>query len=66
MKQNLWVWTELTEQKMPDRKAGDAVPKEYLTEGSNEYCPPSSWIKKGYVERIQMQQTNIYDYLGGR
>lgn len=52
MKLNKWVWTELTEQLKPDRKAGDSVPLGYLTEGYNEYFPHPNWIKKGYVKKI--------------
>lgn len=53
MKNNPWVWTELTESLKPDRKAGDPVPLGYLTEGATEYFPYASWIKKNYVERIK-------------
>ncbi|AXF39453.1 hypothetical protein KMC73_gp36 [Paenibacillus phage Wanderer] len=39
MKPNPWVWTKLSESKMPDRKAGASVPIGYLTEGNEEYFP---------------------------
>ncbi|MFJ6415039.1 hypothetical protein ACIQLG_19860 [Terribacillus saccharophilus] len=63
MKLNLWVWSELTQKKKPNRKAGDAVPIGYLIEGATEYHPPHSWIQKGYVEKVEMKQTTIFDYL---
>lgn len=50
-KANKWVWTELAESLKPDRKAGQAVPIEYLSEGAIEYHPPGAWIKKDYVRR---------------
>ncbi|MFB1100874.1 hypothetical protein [Terribacillus sp. JSM ZJ617] len=66
MKQNLWVWTELTQQKKPNRKAGDAVPIGYLIEGTTEYHPPASWIQKNYVMKVEMEQTTIFDFMDGR
>jgi hypothetical protein len=52
MKQNNWIWTKLTESIKPERKAGSPVPTGYLIEGYTEWFPRSSWIKKGYVERV--------------
>jgi hypothetical protein len=51
IKNNPWVWTELTESLKPERKAGDSVPTGYLTEGHKEYYPYQTWIQKGYVTR---------------
>ncbi|WP_342495714.1 hypothetical protein MHB69_14570 [Bacillus sp. FSL K6-0994] len=51
-KQNNWVWTKLTEKKHPDRKAGTPVHTAYMREGDTEYHPHSSWIDKGYIERV--------------
>ncbi|MDR9792699.1 hypothetical protein Q8A72_06880 [Aeribacillus pallidus] len=50
-KSNPWVWTELAEEKKPDRKSGETVPTGFLTEGATEYFPRQSWIEKGYVKR---------------
>lgn len=61
MKPNPWVWTEIAEQKKPDRKAGTKVDKRFLTEGFKEYRPYPAWIKSGYVRKEQ--QTDIFDFI---
>jgi hypothetical protein len=53
---NPWLWTELTEQKKPDRKAGTPVPLGYMSQGADgSYSPYSSWVKKGYVRKVEAQ-----------
>jgi hypothetical protein len=51
-KTNNWVWTELAESKIPDRKAGETVPVGFLMEGHSEYYPYSAWVKSGYVKEV--------------
>ena len=50
-KYNPWIWTELTESLKPDRKQGQSVPIQYMTEGHTEYYPYRTWVQKGYVTR---------------
>lgn len=52
VKPNKWVWTKLTEEKHPDRKAGTPVHTAYMREGDAEWSPHSSWIAKGYIQHV--------------
>lgn len=55
LKVNPWVWSEIAENKHPNRKAGESVPVGYLFVGYKEYFPPQSWINNKYVIRIEMK-----------
>lgn len=60
--EKFWVWTELTESKHPDRKAGEKVYRNY------EHQAPLLWLEKGYIREAQEVdmpegQTDIFDFI---
>lgn len=56
LKINPWIWTSAAQEKYPDRVEGESVPLGFLTEGHTEYYPYASWIKRGYVKRIEIKE----------